>query len=187
MEFKVGDEVKIIRNSRGYEFLDKYVGKTYKIKEDYSNKTYELGNGYWWPEVDLELIKEDNNMKKSDLKTGMLVKDRDNRWYVVLKDRHGAKDIISGIIEGSGFDGLEHYNDNLINKSGFKHSDFMIVATPNISTMYGLKGAIDKEDYTILWQRKSEKEEQLENIIGELQGQLKEKLNELEEIQKGGN
>lgn len=54
-KFKVGDRVVIARNSRGHEWLEKYVGDECIIKAADSGG-WSVGNGYWWPESDLDLL-----------------------------------------------------------------------------------------------------------------------------------
>lgn len=56
-KFKVGDRVVIARNSRGYAFLKKEIGKCLAINVVYPDGSYSVdGSNFWWPEVDLDHV-----------------------------------------------------------------------------------------------------------------------------------
>ena len=58
-KFKVGDRVVIARNSRGHDWLGKYIGLVSAISAEdgtLSNPGWSLqGHSYWWPSADLDL------------------------------------------------------------------------------------------------------------------------------------
>jgi hypothetical protein len=59
-KFKVGDRVRIARNSRGHDWLDKHIGDEVVIKaedgyDECPGWSFE-NHGWWWPTVDLDPV-----------------------------------------------------------------------------------------------------------------------------------
>ena len=103
-------------------------------------------------------------MRKSDLKTGMLVEYRNGKIGKVLKDT-GAEDVIAG--RGTGFMPLLSYREDLttINRSS---ADYDIMKVYKYSAL-GLVGSYDIERYILAYERNEVKGytiKELEEIIG---------------------
>lgn len=109
-------------------------------------------------------------MKKSDLKTGMVVETRNGEKYLVMlgPDCEG-RELINF---GSGFMPLSRYADSLMIKTGDEGFDIMKV--------YSVGGSIrcllrDKErmKFKLIWERDEPKEMTLEEIEKELGYKIK--------------
>lgn len=91
-------------------------------------------------------------MKKSDLKTGMVVETRSGEKYLVMLNPDcGGRDLIS--FHG-GFMQLEGYDEDLILKNGQYKDDFTIDKIYSArNTIAFLLNDIDKMDLKLIWER----------------------------------
>lgn len=144
-------------------------------------------------------IVEEDSMRKSDLKTGMLVQTRNNEWYFVFKDiaNEVENDIIVNLRKSYGetdlihreFMPLSYYNENLTLKDRTIKWDIVKVAECNCSVSFFTNITTNEfvqslKGFQIVWERKSEKEEQLNELIFKLESQLSEAKEELNKIKK---
>jgi hypothetical protein len=126
-------------------------------------------------------------MKLQDLKTGMLVQTNDGNWRVVVRGicdtgYSYAKDRLVAINDGFTFVPLDKYYDDLIGNC----SDWTInkVATIHyaLDVFRGTNSVETLNGFKVIWQRKTDQEEQLENLINDLQNQLNNAQEKLKEI-----
>lgn len=99
-------------------------------------------------------------MKKSDLKTGMMVVLNNNEYYLVLLGTpHG--DILSRMERGWGYMGLDSYNDNL-ECENTAHEDPEIDLEYTVKAVYNAKDIqrllIEGTNRELLWSRNSDKQ-----------------------------
>jgi hypothetical protein len=174
---KKGDRVRVVRTEQLSEDQEDYVGTEGVIQET-------RGTPYVLMDIDgrkssfysgeLELIKEEQGMQKSDLKTGMLVKQRDGEWDIVMLNNSDDRDRIISIT-GSNHNGLPYYNDDLTSS----HRQFDIVTVAKCDTCKDVIMAIAQgkpieaaDGFRVLWTRESPQSTQLKTIIGDLEKQL---------------
>lgn len=104
-------------------------------------------------------------MKKSDLKTGMRVRMRNNQIYLVIKDiQHVDSHEEFAVISGTGFIKGSNYNDELINVFGYSNNyDIMEVYTIN-EKLNSLLNAytLDLDKKFSIWKRQEYTDEQKE-------------------------
>lgn len=96
-------------------------------------------------------------MKKSDLKTGMIIESRKGEKALVVKDNCYGEDAIiynkSDWTQLDSFsDDLKFYGDDEERTQFSKSVDIVKVFMPNLPTAF-----LDKEDMKLIWTRKEEK------------------------------
>jgi hypothetical protein len=120
-------------------------------------------------------------MKKSDLKTGMLVENRYGRRYMVFIGGVLREDCIIG---DDGFDLLSSYTDDLKSNADFENLDIMKIYEPKSPSSirhYIYSNEIDR--FKLIWNRKNcKKIEKIESEISEIEEILADKKRELAEL-----
>ena len=110
-------------------------------------------------------------MKKSDLKTGMIVTLRNGKQWMVYKNiqtQRNVDDVIVGIDGSDNWNLLYHYNEDLTNKG---YPDLDIVKVEEVTHPYAfVRLDYDADKRKVLWKRKEKKRytyAQLKEILGE--------------------
>ena len=142
----------VLKEKTCYTNHGRYCDKDYYIKNDY------------------EILEWSDYMKKeftkADLKEGMVVKDRNNKKYIVFGDR---------IINKFGFNGLETYDECLMDiKFHNKEYDVMKVFKVNTEKVYCLEDILKSDNLELIWERKEAKEmtaEEMRQKLEELTGE----------------
>jgi hypothetical protein len=157
-------------------------GKLYEVLEE--SKNYyrvidEEGRKLFHKKTRFEIVKENDGMKKSDLKSGMIVEWRDGRKAIVLKDTPFGDFFI-----GKRHEPMDNYSEDL--KHAFKDIDVMKVYKPN--EPWQAKSFIKEDSISnmeLIYNRKDNSEEvsalktDITNIENTLK-EMKDKLNRLE-------
>jgi hypothetical protein len=174
LKIEIGDTVRISESSKYY------------MHQDYDNPRCEgvciKARGNWDCRViwsngkinsynmgDLILIKKGKTMKeftKSDLKTGMFVKQREGMYMLVLEDR---------AVGNTGFTLLSDVRHNLL-ASVYKHLDIVAVYRP--SGVGVMTGYMSGNDLNLIWERTEQTPSQIEMEV------LQSKMDELQEQMK---
>lgn len=92
-----------------------------------------------------------NVMKKSDFKSGYIVVSRGGKQWVFIKDFIGEQDVLVNYFEKSWMP-LDGYDDNLIDKAGYRNLDIMSVYVPH--HCYAVQGFLEDEfNRKLIWER----------------------------------
>jgi hypothetical protein len=124
-------------------------------------------------------------MKKSDLKTGMLVQTRDGKWRITMLNTRSG-DFLYGYT-GEGTLGLSYFDDNLKRTLG-DNAKFDVIKVLNTYGSDVIKGLNDNNmtdiirNYTVLWEEESSKIKEVRDLINKLQTQLIDAKNELDKL-----
>jgi hypothetical protein len=177
LEIEIGDTVKIAESSKYYD-----KGASNPTCEGVYNKTdgvinlshrvdWVNGVSDWYNLHDLILIKKGKTMQftKSDLKTGMFVKQRDGTYSIFLKDMFSETD---------DFMMLSSYEDNL-KHNGCPKWDIMFVY--KAEGQGPLSSYLEGEYLTPIWERIEQTEAQKEmEVLQEQAKALQEQITKLQ-------
>jgi hypothetical protein len=177
IKLKINDRVRVLLHED--QDTERFIGDTGTVLQNSRVPNVLMDNGITMAflEEELELIKEEQGMQKSDLKTGMLVKTRES-WYIVLLDvdNHGENKSILQDLSLGGFLNFTSFTDDLKCRN-YDTYDITTVATVNCPQE--ILKAIRKEEpiesissFKILWTRENPQSTQLKTIIGDLEKQL---------------
>lgn len=113
-------------------------------------------------------------MKKSDLKTGMMVVTRDNNEYMVMLnvEYDGTRKMVEPsnvIVSKDGWMPLSKYGDDLRTYSAFDNLDIVEVYAPLMTASLWRKDLSDKKDWVCVWKRE---EPSVEMTIAEIEEKL---------------
>ena len=181
--FKVGDRVKSelygegVITSIGND--DRFpINVHFDNREEQSFKLvcrYTTEGGYWSnldasPERNIQLITEEKQMKKSDLKTGMVVVLGNGKEYKVLLDTGASGDILTNLIDENWAD-LADYQEDLTPDPYY--------ITSSIDKIYDCHVYSLKKKGELLWERP--KEEKVEELtVAEISERLGVKIKVIE-------
>ena len=179
LKIEIGDTVKIAESSEychsQYESNPRCEGVYTAVRERPTlPHIVEWANGHSnsYDLHDLELIKKGNKgMKeftKSDLKTGMFVKQRDGMFMLVLE---------KAAVGSTCFTNLADLNENLL--SGYTHLD--IIAVYKVSHSRSLSSHLKGESLTLIWERTEQTEAQKE--MASLQVKMSEMQDQVNALQ----
>jgi hypothetical protein len=160
-------------------------GKVYEVEREqdglYMLKNDDRNNGaQGWFKTRFEIVKENEDMKKSDLKTGMVVEYRNGKRRMVLLNSTLAS---ADLIGKDGHNSLSCYKEDLTNTHRErKETDIVKVYETNFA--FELKEFINEGTVTqmdLIWERKDNTEEvkKLKEDISKIEGTLKEMKNRL--------
>jgi hypothetical protein len=136
--------------------LKKSTNSSYFITDTNDKKPY-LYNKHRF-----EIIKEIENMKKSDLKVGMVVENREKNRYIVLESNTD----LCFVRENNHFGTIENIKENLTyyDKAG---NGFDIMKVYKIKSSRQFDKILLEDNLTLLWERKDNSEE-LEKVRNEI-------------------
>ena len=152
----IGEYVKVIRDDGVHTNHPVSVGKSYKVTNtDYGLYNTCISTGAWLSEGEYVVVATDHNnsFNKSDLRTGMVVEDRDG-WTGVVLLNTATLDGIKWFISGFGdrcdvWEELDEYSDDLFHKdSGI---DIIKIFQPHNFNDYTTIKA-HNEEY-LIWER----------------------------------
>ena len=114
-------------------------------------------------------------MKKSELKTNMLVETRNHRRYLVKKDLpYDKKDLF--VRKKGGFLKIDEYNENLLYHDKILNGyDIMKVYKPHSIFAFLPESEFDLDNYTLLWERENSEVTKLRKEIEEIEKLLNDK------------
>ena len=96
-------------------------------------------------------------MKKSDLRTGMVVVNRSGDYYIIIKNAV----VNDSMVGKDGYDNLDNFNENFDSKNDYTILDIMKVYSPNRG--YGLRqvmnGELDEKELKLIWERRDIRKE----------------------------
>lgn len=159
----VGKEYEVVRVDRNFYTI---------INDSNSNFRY-----------DKYLFVEVKDMKKSDLKTGMIVEYRNGLNYIVFKDTEQG-DYLAGTKEHNN---LDYHDDDLKNNSFKEHDIIRVYKTKSYDIRRYIKGELKLSELTLLWERKDNSEEikKIKDEITKAQNTLIEAQRKLSELESG--
>jgi hypothetical protein len=169
LKIEVGDTVEsrfgINKGARGVCEYISIMSTEYRVSWDDYNES-------WFNKNDLTLIKKGKTMQftKSDLKTGMFVKQRNGDFKIVLGKATFSYDYFMELLS---------YSDELTNRNNQKEFDIMSVykKSSNVALSYYLKG----QDLTPIWERTEQTEAQKEmEVLQEQAKALQEQITKLQ-------
>ncbi len=178
LEIEVGDTVRIAATSEYYKHHNEYnprcegvciaapdgCGYTHDVE-------WESGKSNHYKVCDLTLVKKGKTMQftKSDLKTGMFVKQRGGEFKVVLGD------VIS---DDDSWAELSHYNEDMMHGNRTSLDIVAVYTTREFATMtLNLKGQFLKN----IWERTEQTEAQKEmEVLQEQAKVLQEQITKLQ-------
>ena len=181
LKIEIGDTVKIAKSSEFYNCPDannpQCEGVYIAISEDYfytHHVEWVNGHANYYRLRDLTLIKkgkkEMKEFTKSDLKTGMFVKLRDEKFRIVL-----GENLCGG---ERGWNRLSNYKFDL-NSARYKDSD--IIAVYNTSEGSSLTSYLEGHFLTPIWERTEQTEAQKEmEVLQEQAKALQEQITKLQ-------
>lgn len=167
--FKVGDKVKVIRQSPSSQAAGKrnYIGNVYIIKKLHEGENpwkYELdGISYLWADNELELV----GFSKADLRDGMVVEYRNGTRSVVLNDR---------FMLSTKFNRISSYTDDLL----CEPNSFCDLSEYDVIKIYETDGntldsLFDDRYLELIWER-PEEETHKEMTVEEIEKELGYKI-----------
>lgn len=167
MNFKVGDKVKAEVDGQDLVGVIKEIdsdSRPYLVYFDgwtrgHNGRGLYKGDHCWWFRDDeLELVKRgDNDMKKSDLKSGAIVETRDGNKYILLlntKNNEGQKDLLVDLKSGCYLEYCR-YSDDL--KNGYDYGHDIMKVCQHEYVGHNIRSHITKQnenDWT--WNREEE-------------------------------
>jgi hypothetical protein len=179
-------KVKVIRCNGGGKnswWYKDHIGDIFEVKSSGNLWILEnpMSGKYSIYKSDCEVI---NSMTKEELKNFMLVQYRCGDWRLVVDNN------LYDLKDGDNSNSLMNYNNDLVYNSMLA-CNLDIVKIAKIGFLEDIfSGMIRQlpvekfEGFTILWQRKSEEQEKLEQVIADLQQQINTAQKKLEEISK---
>lgn len=173
-------KVKVIKASLSSYWYAEEIGKIYDAEEvklenhkfKYKVVDSEFGGTKHFYEDDVEIINEENDMKKSDLKSGMQVETRNGIRYLVLLDS------IEGdfVLVGEGHWSSASYDEDMLSNRYNDH-DIMTVYRPPIFQALNLD-----TKHEIIWERKEQTEQEIQ--LGIVMQQIQQLQKEAEKLQQ---
>jgi hypothetical protein len=175
LEIEIGDTVRIAESSVHYNTTRRSNPRCDGIVQEicsHIDVDWENNTSNTYQSSDLILIKKGKTMQftKSDLKTGMFVKQRDGMFMLVLE---------KAAVGRTCFTNLADVKENLL--SGYAHLDIVAV----YEALYGgiVNDYMRGEDLTLIWERTEQTEAQQTEAQKEMEV-LQAKMDELQEQMK---
>ena len=163
MSYKVGQVVRIVANTNdhGFKIGEKVlITRTFMGEADRADKLD--GSDYWFiGNDDIEEIKEEKTMQKSDLRTGMRVETVNGNRYLVLKNietpRCGVQPFV--FARKGGFQIADEYNEDLSDIHDSEYSISKVYDCPHLGDLLSLECSGE-----LLWEQTEVKEMTLADI-----------------------
>jgi hypothetical protein len=190
---KVNDKVKII----GEEYPHmKSIGKQGKVVDldGFSGTGRNIrvraeGATWCYKESELELIPEEQQFTKADLRTGMLVQLRNGDVCIVMfgvKEYDDSTDLIVDVNDGNKL-AIDEFDDDLTDADEDTQYDIVkVIECDYVGDVFrGIrqcKSPLGFTDVKVLYERPNPKVEQLKKRIDELKGELEKAEDELKNI-----
>jgi hypothetical protein len=176
LEIEIGDTVKISETSQYYMYQNSSNPRCEGVCIPHTGSwgyrvLWASGETNSYQSYDLTLIKKGKTMQftKSDLKTGMFVKQREGMYMLVLEDR---------AVGNTGFTLLSDVRHNLL-ASVYRHLD--IVAVYKASGDGVMTDYMEGNELTLIWERTEQTEAQKEmEVLQEQAKALQEQITKLQ-------
>ena len=210
----IGSRVKVIDNCKCYNSYESWIDEhAPQYKHMWNCGDYHMNNGYYtvvasgeheYPRYGLlylisngkqvyiigeKGVEEIMEFTKADLKTGMMVKTRNNSWYIVQKEAADFEGRTDYLINTDGYTylALDKYDANLIDLAFVCFDVIEVAEVDYIGNIFkAIENGSPIEDikgFKVIYQRKDTRVQQLEQQMADLQKTIEEASAKSAEIQ----